>query len=633
MSLGALSYNDPIYMNDLLGIKFSDWGWGWDRAVPIDINGDGRDEVLVGPSSLHEEGNSRTIERKMLVLSFDGQGLVDISTSVLPETASAVLLRNIILADFNGDGIDDIFLNNTGTEAYSPFPGEQNKLFLSNGQGSYTDNTATLPQITDFSHGSVAADFDGDGDIDLYINNLGDDEFHVSYLLLNDGAGNFSEPYRWSEPGSPGFSDDFTTIESGYHPDLFDMNGDGVADVWLGDIYLRGGGQQLAGFGYMLNDGNANFELVFDESLRPAYPSLVLPTDAPEYSQAADFNKDGLLDLLVYWTANGAVKGTYFQYLRNDGEDGYTDVSHLIPGQENGGLLPVMNGNPDFQVVDINGDGSLDIVMTRWTEDWTAQRTLWFLNDGFGGFTQIDGDLFPANQKFVFADVNGDGIQDVVYGLQDYWLPYGMVGTAYGHEYGVVRLGALSGPGQRHVGTDGVESITGGAGNDTILAGNGNDTIFAGDGFDRIDLRLTTGNNIANGGNQGDTIFGGAGNDELRGGKGLDVIDGGAGDDTIYSGLGADTLTGGSGADVFVLRGHDTRFPNANLQPTVTDFEAGSDRIALQGVTEVEIAAALADQTTVSGGVQFTIAGATITVQGVSSLSTSDVSTAADLGV
>lgn len=114
MSLGALSYNDPIYMDDLLGISFSDWGWAWERAVPIDINGDGRDEVLISPASLHEPGNARTIERNMMVLSFDGQGLVDVTASVLPETASAVLLRNIVLADFNGDGFDDIFLNNHG---------------------------------------------------------------------------------------------------------------------------------------------------------------------------------------------------------------------------------------------------------------------------------------------------------------------------------------------------------------------------------------------------------------------------------------------------------------------------------------------------------------------------------------
>lgn len=178
-----------------------------------------------------------------------------------------------------------------------------------------------------------------------------------------------------------------------------------------------------------------------------------------------------------------------------------------------------------------------------------------------------------------------------------------------------------------------IENATGGSGNDTITGndannvltgGAGNDSISGGDGFDFIDLR-GGGNNYANGGNQGDTILGGAGNDELRGGKGRDSIDGGAGNDTIYSGLGEDTLTGGTGSDVFVLRGFDARFPNAVLRPTITDFEAGIDKIAIQGVSN--IAAVLNTLEAIDGGVTLTVDGqvpAIITVMGVSTLGASD---------
>lgn len=177
-----------------------------------------------------------------------------------------------------------------------------------------------------------------------------------------------------------------------------------------------------------------------------------------------------------------------------------------------------------------------------------------------------------------------------------------------------------------------IENATGGSGNDTItgndvdnviIGGAGSDSIIGGNGFDLLDLR-GGGNNIANGGNQGDTILGGAGNDQLRGGKGRDSIDGGAGNDTIYSGLGEDTLTGGTGADVFVLRGFDVNFQGAVLRPTITDFEDGSDKIAMQGVTLDQVGVALVGQETVEGGVQFSITGATITVMGVSTLDTGD---------
>lgn len=128
----------------------------------------------------------------------------------------------------------------------------------------------------------------------------------------------------------------------------------------------------------------------------------------------------------------------------------------------------------------------------------------------------------------------------------------------------------------------------------------------------------------------GDTLRGELGNDDLRGGKGHDLIIGGDGNDTLYSGLGFDTMTGGSGNDVFVVRGYDARFPLADLEPTITDFQDGIDRIGIEGVTDADIATILATQQSLSGqvGVTISVAGtkpATITVMGVSSLDSSDV--------
>jgi hypothetical protein len=39
-----------------------------------------------------------------------------------------------------------------------------------------------------FSHGSSVADIDGDGDIDIWVNNLGCSSGILSYLLQNDGT-------------------------------------------------------------------------------------------------------------------------------------------------------------------------------------------------------------------------------------------------------------------------------------------------------------------------------------------------------------------------------------------------------------------------------------------------------------
>ncbi|EKE76993.1 Allergen V5/Tpx-1 family protein [Oceanibaculum indicum P24] len=122
-----------------------------------------------------------------------------------------------------------------------------------------------------------------------------------------------------------------------------------------------------------------------------------------------------------------------------------------------------------------------------------------------------------------------------------------------------------------------------------------------------------------------DTVMGGAGNDELRGGKGHDSITGGAGDDVLYSGFGNDTLTGGDGADVFILRAYDAAFADAILTATVTDFQQGTDHLAVENATLAELQAAIASQTVTETGVVIEVAGATLTFLGITQLTTADI--------
>jgi hypothetical protein len=186
------------------------------------------------------------------------------------------------------------------------------------------------------------------------------------------------------------------------------------------------------------------------------------------------------------------------------------------------------------------------------------------------------------------------------------------------------------------VGTADGDLVNGGLGNDTIRGLGGNDTLNGAEGNDDIDggdgndlLLGGDGNDTLQGGKGADTLEGGAGNDVLRGGKGHDSITGGEGNDTIYSGYGTDTLTGGAGSDVFVLKGkQDAQNPAAVVAPTITDFVAGTDSIVIEDATEAEITAALAGQTTVTGGVSFKIGDGTVVVKGtgLTSLTAANVS-------
>ena len=125
-------------------------------------------------------------------------------------------------------------------------------------------------------------------------------------------------------------------------------------------------------------------------------------------------------------------------------------------------------------------------------------------------------------------------------------------------------------------GNDGNDLLQGGDGDDYLLGGPGNDTIDGGAGGDwaayedatagvKVDLNLTGPQNTGGGGTDrltsiehvygsafNDTLIGNAGDNMMVGGDGSDSLTGGKGDDTLWGSAGNDTLDGGDGDDWLV---------------------------------------------------------------------------------
>jgi Ca2+-binding RTX toxin-like protein len=156
-----------------------------------------------------------------------------------------------------------------------------------------------------------------------------------------------------------------------------------------------------------------------------------------------------------------------------------------------------------------------------------------------------------------------------------------------------------------------INDILGYGGNDSMLGSTAGDVLRGGADADTIDGGA--GDDFHLNGNQGnDSIAGGAGNDTLYGGRDNDTLSGGDGADRLSGDLGNDLLTGGAGGDTFMLRA-------GGGADTVSDFQAGSDRIGLAtGATYT---------TAVSGGnTVVTVGDATLTLTGVSNFSADWVS-------
>ncbi|CAM3504719.1 5'-nucleotidase C-terminal domain-containing protein [Parendozoicomonas haliclonae] len=134
------------------------------------------------------------------------------------------------------------------------------------------------------------------------------------------------------------------------------------------------------------------------------------------------------------------------------------------------------------------------------------------------------------------------------------------------------------------MGGKGNDLLDGGSGHDYLAGGSGNDQLFGEDGNDELDggkghdvLIGNVGHDQLQGGQGDDELWGGSHNDRLEGGAGDDRLLGGSGNDYLAAGAGDDWLLGGSGRDIFDLvaaSGHNT----------VRDFEAGSDRLLLNGL-------------------------------------------------
>lgn len=121
-------------------------------------------------------------------------------------------------------------------------------------------------------------------------------------------------------------------------------------------------------------------------------------------------------------------------------------------------------------------------------------------------------------------------------------------------------------------GNTGGDLISGGAGDDTIAGNSGHDTIDGG-----------SGNDVVYAGSNDDVVRGTLGDDYLDGSSGDDNLSGGSDNDTLIGGSGQDTLSGGNGADVFVFEAISDS-PHGATRDTITDFEAGVDKIDLSGI-------------------------------------------------
>lgn len=362
---------------------------GANQMAAADFNGDGLVDVLVarlGPVS------SATLSVSVLLNKGKGRFVDGTKTVFIGAPPRTQHPRQIVVADFNGDGRPDALIADHGSDQ-PPFPGYPNTLILSQPRGKLVDASADLPRTPDFSHSATAGDVDGNGTIDLYVGNLSSGCEGCATVppevLLNDGTGHFTLapdalPAAVADPFSPHYNGSA----------LVDVNGDGSLDLVLAaasnaffppvaSLVLRG-------------DGHSHFTITNELPAKPFGPS------ANSLGMSfGDLNGDHKPDLvLANAPTDASLTGAWLQVLINNGDGTFRDeTATRLPGQRPDNSAHWI---PFPQLIDVNGDGRLDL-LTHLTDPYAGLTAPAFLNDGHGNFKPLN---VPALRNGMYAFVN-----------------------------------------------------------------------------------------------------------------------------------------------------------------------------------------------------------------------------------
>lgn len=140
------------------------------------------------------------------------------SVPLLPEINGS----GVALADLNGDGWIDIYLVQSGSLYEDEADQWQNELYFNQQNGRFAKaSSSNGTGDSGYGMGIAAGDYDNDGDVDLYVTNVG-----PNVLLANDGTGSFEDVSVVAGVDDPSFSSSasFQDFDRDGHLDLFVAN-------------------------------------------------------------------------------------------------------------------------------------------------------------------------------------------------------------------------------------------------------------------------------------------------------------------------------------------------------------------------------------------------------------------------
>ena len=319
-----------------------------------------------------------------------------------------IMIGGCALLDVDGDEDLDLYLVQGEVPRDDDGRGVAgNRLYLNEGDFSFRDVSQGTPTDALYGMGVTTGDWDGDGDVDLYVTNVG-----PNTLLRNDGGGKLTDVTEASGTGHPGWA-----VSAAF----LDYDRDGDLDLWaVNYVNWSPEGEldcynDLGTLDYCLptnyaapasdvlyrNDGNGRFTDVSTAAgLRGSFGNgLGLTT--------VDFDDDGWVDVFV------ANDTTMDQLWINQGDGTFVDEG-LVRGcalDEHGKAKAGMG----VAVGDADRDGDPDLLVVN----LGLETDSFFFNEG-GEFYDRTGTVGLSAPSFPFTrfgvglvDFDNDGVLDL----------------------------------------------------------------------------------------------------------------------------------------------------------------------------------------------------------------------------
>jgi hypothetical protein len=283
------------------------------------------------------------------------------------------LEAGVSASDVSKAGTASITVRNPGTQS-------SNTVFFPVRQPSSSISMQLDPNFSDFGPLAVG-DFNGDGNLDIAVGKFGGTGVCVCIrVYLGNGDGTFQEPITTEWTGT--FDTPFSMIAA-------DFNGDGKLDLLVSDGSSPFGGGDL---NYVfLGNGDGTFNPL---------PAFGGPGNG-NFMAAADFNKDGKLDLYL----GGILEtGPFFEILTGNGDGTFNLVQ----------TVDTLYTAKAPAIGDFNGDGNLDLAVADYDAAGKKNVVGVFLGNGDGTFQKVVYYGVPYfNGDATAADLNGDGNLDI----------------------------------------------------------------------------------------------------------------------------------------------------------------------------------------------------------------------------